>query len=269
MYPTLHALCIQTTQTSTIRCKWWGVHIYTPNAGEQWLLLVNKKHLFCSPKWSIVTDIQVTRALQLFTETHDAKHNHTKHKSFIVRYRNTLHHTEVVDDSVTSRGHYWQHTSTNRFMGLTLPPSLCLPFSLSFCSFIVPNALSSSSLPPSSQSFSPSFSFFLRSHLSARPTTYPLHAPPPSVFVSSSDPARPELLSVPIWIGHSWCCHWKQGAITAAVYCLSERHIFMMIQYTPFFSDIVWAPSLISHTIFRVLCFFPHCIDHIPPAGII
>lgn len=175
----------------------------------------------------------------------------------------------MVDDSVTSHGHYWQHTSTNRFMGLTLPPSLCLPFSLSFCSFIVQTL---SPPPPSPLPHNPfrlpSLSSSAR-HLSARPTTYPLHAPPPSVFVSSSDPARPELLSVPIWIGHSWCCHWKQGAITAAVYCLSERHIFMMIQYTPFFSDIVWAPSLISHTIFRVLCFFPHCIAHIPPAGII
>lgn len=131
--------------------------------------------------------MQVTRALQLFTEADKAKH-----KSFIVRYRNTLHYTEVDDDSVTSRGHYWQHTSTNRFMGLTLPPSLCLPFSLSFCSFIVPNALSSSSLPPSSQSLSPSFSFFLRS-----PSLCPPH---------HLSPPRPSPLCVCvlIWPCSSW-----------------------------------------------------------------
>lgn len=138
------------------------------------------------------------------------------------------------DDLMTSvsQSRYWPHISTNRFIGLTLPPSLlfatsCCPF----VSFIVRNAPSP---PPPHNPFLPSSPFFLLSpSLSARPaTTQPLRPPlHPSVFVSSSDPAWPESLSVPIWIRHSWCCRWKPSAITSAVYCLSclsERHIFIM-----------------------------------------
>lgn len=73
-------------------------------------------------------------------------------------------------------------------------------------------------------------------HLSS--SSLPLPALPPSPSqcqLASSDPVWPELQSVPIWIGNSWCRHWKTSAITAAaVYCLSSlpvwlRDIFIMI----------------------------------------
>lgn len=116
--------------------------------------------------------------------------------SFIVRFivMQTICTKSVAlqaddDDLMTSvsQSRYWPHISTNRFIGLTLPPSLlfatsCCPF----VSFIVRNAPSP---PPPHNPFLPSSPFFLLSpSLSARPATTqplrpPLHPPPLCVCV--------------------------------------------------------------------------------------
>lgn len=102
-------------------------------------------------------------------------------------------------------------------------PFVCLSC-CPFVSFVVANTISS---PPPSPLFPhnpfclPRLSF---SPLHLSPPCHPAAPPPPphSEFVSSSDPTRPELLSVPIWIGHSWCWRRKPSAITTAVYCPSS-----------------------------------------------
>lgn len=109
----------------------------------------------------------------------------------------------MVDDSVTSRGHYWQHTSTNRFMGLTLPPSLCLPFSLSFCSFIVQTL---SPPPPSPLPHNP---FRLPSLSSSARISLP--APPPI----PSTPLPPLCLCPHLTLLVLNCCRCPFGSGTA------------------------------------------------------
>lgn len=113
-------------------------------------------------------------------------------------------------------------------------PALCLPFLLSFC-FLQANTLSSP--PPSSSLAKPlrlprPSSSPLHLSLAVSLPHYPLqpHQPPPQStphpeFMSSSDPAWPESLSVPIRIGHSWCR--EPSAITAAdaVRPLSPKHV--------------------------------------------